>query len=63
MESRPRVGSTFRVRFPRRSIVAATLELPRPTDSRASRAEENLVARVEIAIPATVSGLTQKGKG
>jgi heavy metal sensor kinase len=30
VESRPRVGSTFRVRFPRRSIVAATADVARP---------------------------------
>jgi heavy metal sensor kinase len=35
VESRPRCGSTFRVRFPRRSIVAATVGVPPPTDSGA----------------------------
>src|SRR6202044_2994535 len=35
VESRPRVGSSFRVRFPRRSIIAATLDPPRATDAAA----------------------------
>ena len=32
VQSRPRVGSSFRVRFPRRSIVAAAVDSPRPAD-------------------------------
>jgi len=32
VQSRPRAGSSFRVRFPRRSIVAAAVDSQRPTD-------------------------------
>jgi heavy metal sensor kinase len=35
VESRPRVGSSFRVRFPRRSIIPAAVDSPRPTDAAA----------------------------
>ncbi|MHB8475795.1 MAG: sensor histidine kinase [Steroidobacteraceae bacterium] len=36
VKSRPRAGSTFRVRFPRRSLVTAAVEIPCPTDFSAS---------------------------
>lgn len=63
VKSRPRFGSSFRVRFPRRSIVAATVGFPRSVASGASGSENKLVARVEIANPATTSELVQKETG
>jgi signal transduction histidine kinase len=63
VESRPRVGSTFRVRFFRRSIVAATVDVHCSSDSGASGTADKVVARVDIAIPASASGLAQKGNG
>jgi heavy metal sensor kinase len=51
VESRPRVGSSFRVRFPRRSIIAATVDSPRPLDFAASGVEDGFAAGVEIAVP------------
>jgi heavy metal sensor kinase len=36
VKSRPRVGSSFRVRFPRRSIIAGTVDSPRSMESVAS---------------------------
>jgi heavy metal sensor kinase len=63
VESRPRCGSTFRVRFPRRSIVAAAVVVSRPTDASAPGTEERRVARLEIANPVDASGLPQKGRG
>jgi heavy metal sensor kinase len=62
-QSRPRHGSTFRVRFPRRSIIAAAVDVPHPADSTASSTVNRFAAGVEIAIPATAAGLPQKGKG
>lgn len=62
VESRPRVGSTFRVRFHRRSLVTAVVDVPRPTAFGASGTENEAVVRFEVAFPA-VSGPAQKGKG
>jgi heavy metal sensor kinase len=63
VQSRPRFGSSFRVRFPRRSIVAAPVEFPRSTAFGASDSEAKVAARVEIANPVTTSELAQKGTG
>ena len=62
VESRPRVGSTFRVRFFRRSIVAATMDVHCSSDSGASGAADKVVARADIALPVSASGLAQKGR-
>jgi heavy metal sensor kinase len=61
VESGPRYGSCFRVRFPRRSVVAGTVGVPRPADTGASGIEDNFVALGGSAIPGTTSGLTQEG--
>ena len=63
VESRPRVGSTFRVRFFRRSIVAATVDVHCSSDSGASGTADKVVARAHIALPVSASGLAQKGNG
>jgi heavy metal sensor kinase len=63
VQSRPRCGTSFRVRFPRRLIVAATVDLPRSTASGASGSEDKAVVRLEIANPETTSRLAQKGRG
>ena len=63
VQSRPRYGSCFRVRFPRRLIVAATVNFPRSTASGASGSEDKAVARGEIANSATTPGFAQKGRG
>jgi heavy metal sensor kinase len=52
VESRPRVGSSFRVRFPRRSIVPASVDVPRPPDADKSRAEDGFIAPVDVAVSA-----------
>jgi heavy metal sensor kinase len=63
VQSRPRCGSSFRVRFPRRLIVAAAVDFPRSTASGASGSEDKAVARAEIANSATTPGIAQKGRG
>jgi heavy metal sensor kinase len=62
VQSRPRCGSSFRVRFPKRSIVATTLDFPHSTASGASGSEDKVVAQVEITNLATTTGLAQKGR-
>jgi heavy metal sensor kinase len=62
VQSRPWCGSSFRVRFPRRLIVAATVDFPRSTASGVSGSEDKAVARAEIQSPATASGLAKKGR-
>jgi signal transduction histidine kinase len=62
VQSRPRCGSSFRLRFPRRLIVAATMDFPRSTASDASASGGKAVVRLGIANPETTSGLAQKGR-
>jgi heavy metal sensor kinase len=63
VQSHPRCGSSFRVRFPRRSIVAASVDFPRSTAPGGAVPEDKTVAQIEIANPGTTSGLAQKGRG
>ena len=56
---RERVG----VRFFRRSIVAATVDVHGSTDSGASGTADKVVARADIALPLSAPGLAQKGSG
>ena len=62
VESSLKTGSCFRVRFPRRSIVSATVDGSRATDSdAASGPESKVVARGGIDVPANTPGMTLKG--
>src|ERR1700722_6752638 len=51
------------LRFFRRSIVAATVDVHCSSDSGASGTADKVVARAHIALPVSASGLAQKGNG
>jgi heavy metal sensor kinase len=62
VESSLKTGSCFRVRFPRRSIVSATVDESRATDSGdRSGPESKVVARGAIDVSANRPGMTLKG--